>query len=142
MRISRFSSQLLPSRCSLKRSSSASPPNRYPSRSSTPIAQDLKPGNILVTAEGEVKLLDFGIAKLLGPEQTGDLPATVTMARLMTPQYASPEQVKGDSISTLTDVYSLGFVLYELLTGHRPYHLLRAAMHEIDRKSVRVGKEC
>src|ERR1017187_9681901 len=97
MRISRFSSQLLPSRCSLKRSSSASPPNRYPSRSSTQPTRDLKPGNILVTAEGEVKLLDFGNAKLLGPEQTGDLPATVTMTRLMTPQYASPEQIKGSS---------------------------------------------
>ena len=88
---------MLPSRCSLKRSSSASPPNRYPSRSSTPPTRDLKPGNSLVTAEGEVKLLDFGIAKLLGPEQTGDLPATVTMTRLMTPQYASPEQIKGSS---------------------------------------------
>lgn len=82
--------------------------------------RDLKPGNILVTSDGQVKLLDFGIAKLLGPA-TGNADATVTLAarRPMTPAYASPEQVRGDVLTTASDVYSLGLVLYELLTGLR-----------------------
>ncbi len=96
------------------------------------VHRDLKPSNILVNAEGQVKLLDFGIAKLLG-ENEGAAPLTEMVGAAMTPLYAAPEQLRNATISTLTDVYSLGVVLYELLTGALPYHGVgaRASLVEI-----------
>ncbi|MFN0120999.1 MAG: protein kinase domain-containing protein [Blastocatellia bacterium] len=91
------------------------------------IHRDLKPGNILVTSEGVVKLLDFGIARILNHDLIGGtIHHTAPAQRLMTPEYASPEQVRGGDITTATDVYALGIVLYELLCGHRPFQFDRA----------------
>jgi eukaryotic-like serine/threonine-protein kinase len=94
------------------------------------VHRDLKPANILVTADGNVKLLDFGVAKLLDPENAG---TTNTSAMILTPDYASPEQVRGEAVTTASDVYSLGVVFYEILAGVRPYQISSTNPSEMQR---------
>ena len=95
------------------------------------IHRDLKPSNILVSAAGDPKLLDFGIAKLLGPSAEADLTRTGFSA--MTPEFAAPEQIRGQPVGTTTDVYALGVLLYLLLTGERPYDLANRTPAEVER---------
>ena len=98
------------------------------------IHRDLKPGNILVTKDGIPRLLDFGIAKLLNPEFFQSPLVTKGDWRPMTPEYASPEQVRGEAITTATDIYSLGVLLYHLLCGHRPYRQTPASWLDVGRQ--------
>lgn len=104
------------------------------------VHRDLKPSNVLVDTGGRVKLLDFGIAKLLDP--TGSDPAlTRTQMRVLSPRYASPEQMRGEEISTSSDVYSLGVLLYELLTGRSPYEDDTGRFDEIERQVLTAQPE-
>jgi serine/threonine protein kinase/tetratricopeptide (TPR) repeat protein len=111
------------------------------------VHRDLKPSNVLVI-DGHPKLLDFGIAKILGPDSAGDSTMT-SLARPMTPDYASPEQILGQPITPATDVYALGLLLYELLTGHRPFRFTTqtpeeksrvVCEQEPDRPSTAIGR--
>ena len=100
------------------------------------VHRDLKPSNMLVTSDGVPKLLDFGIAKIIQPNEDGETLATVTAVPIMTPEYASPEQIEGAPATTLSDVYSLGAILYELLTGRKPFESQAHTPHDRSRAII------
>jgi serine/threonine-protein kinase len=94
------------------------------------IHRDLKPGNILVDQDGNIKILDFGISKLL--EDEDDMELTQTGARLLTPRYAAPEQVRQENITTATDLYALGIVFYQLLSGEHPFDFAELSQYDVE----------
>ncbi len=103
------------------------------------IHRDLKPGNILISRDGVPKLLDFGIAKVLRADDDADtVSQTAPQRHILTPRYASPEQIRGTGVTTASDVYSLGVVLHELLTGQAPYRLSGSSRNEIERAVLNI----
>ena len=100
------------------------------------VHRDIKPSNILVTHAGEVRLLDFGVAKPLTEGEARETELTRIGGRALTPEYASPEQITGEPVTTASDVYSLGVLLYELLTGERPYRLKRGTRASLEEAIV------
>jgi eukaryotic-like serine/threonine-protein kinase len=106
------------------------------------IHRDIKPSNILINKSGSPKLLDFGIAKILDPNLIHEsINPTASMLRMMTPDYASPEQVQGADVTPHSDIYSLGILLYELLSGHKAYISAGRALHEVSRIICEVMPE-